>query len=182
MVLTNFNEIFTEIKNKKLVRYNNAVISNLLEETEYLENQISQISLQINEEETSNKVSVNYALLLKYKERNERLLKTYIYNRIMKIEQLVLNKQEILRETLSLDEIMFEKNFEKLVEKSYMKFFKTISRSPPLDFYTKIMAKEDCGVILTNNEFIDIVKGRMYFIKKSDVKHLFKQDKIEEIL
>lgn len=176
-------EIFAEIKNSELVKYNDAAITSLNEEILYLDEEVSKLNTRVvNSNEIPDYISVNYALILKFKERNERLLQIYAFNRNMKIQDKILNKQNIDEALLSLDEIKFVEEFTSLIENSYLRNLELTNRNPPLDFYVQIVAKEDCGAVLTGDEFVEIKKDCIYFIRKNDIAHLLEKNMVEEIL
>ena len=178
------HELFLEIKNSKLNKYNVFLINKLLEEINYLDDEISKLNNQVKDvNEITNEISVNYALLQKYKDLDERLYHIYHFNRIIKIQQLILDKKHINNEILTIDEIKFCHKFKELYDEYCIDLecvdFKNTDL--PLDFYVQIIALDDCGTILSGDEFIDIIKNRIYFIKKSDICHLIEK-KLVKIL
>lgn len=178
------HELFLEIKDSKLNKYNVFLINNLLKEISYLDNEISKLNDQVKDvDEITNEISINYALLQKYKDRDERLYHIYHFNRIIKIQQIILDKKHMDNDLLTIDEIKFVEKFKELYDE-YCIDLECIdfnNTDLPLDFYVQIIALDDCGTILSGDEFIDIIKNRIYFIKKNDIYHLIEK-KLVKIL
>ena len=53
--------------------------------------------------------------------------------------------------------------------------------APPLDLYVQILTFEDCGMIWNGNNFIELQKDKIYFLKKSLISHLIVRGLVKQI-
>ncbi|ORD92913.1 hypothetical protein A0H76_2924 [Hepatospora eriocheir] len=132
-------------------------------------------------ENESNEILINFALLKEYKERNDMIVNAYKFNRLLKIEDRI--HTNIDYNCLSNDEISFLKDY-KFIMKEYFKKYKFLdikNRNVSINLYVQILVLEDCGVVYTDNDFIDLKKDHIYYLKKNDINHLLKNDLIKII-
>ena len=175
-------EMFTEIKCRNLTKYNTSVVNALVDEINYLTAHTEELNEKaISKNEITKEIESNFVLLQSYKERNERLHKIYHFDRLLKIEEKILSNENINKEMLSIDENEFVKEFKDALSDLFNPILDFNNQSLPISFYVHVVALKDCGVILTGEEFVDIKKNRIYFIKRNDINHLIEDGSMNEI-
>ncbi|KAL6122858.1 hypothetical protein NUSPORA_00119 [Nucleospora cyclopteri] len=185
MFSVNFvDEILREIKHGTILKYNTVAISSLNEENEYIDSLIN----GLNEEastmgDIANEISINFAILHKYKERNKRILKTYNLDRLLKINENISNHSFLDESLLSLDEVDYARCLKEIDEEYFADYdYLNVSDTKvPLDFFVQILALEDCGIIMSGDEFVDVKKDHIYFLKKTDITHLIEKKFVQVI-
>lgn len=175
--------LIDEIKEKELKKYNSKHIFALKSEIKSVDNKIEEIKhLASTMDDVTEELSVNFALLKAYKDRLLRISAAYHYYRFIKIQDSYFYKENT-KQNLSLDEIELLNEFSNLAD-GYLKSYKHLNlsdRNPPLDFYVQILTLEDCGAVMSGNDFVDLKKDRIYFLKKSDISHLLKKSMVKII-
>lgn len=170
--------LLDEMKQKEITRYNSKDVFEIKNELKNVNDKIEEIKqIASTMDDITEELSVNFALLKAYKDRLLRVSTAYHFHRFIKIQESFFKKENI-KENLSLDEVELLKSFSEITN-AYLQPFKHLNlgdRHPPLDFYIQIMTLEDCGAVLCENEFVDLKKDRIYFLKKSDVAHLLKKN------
>lgn len=175
--------LLDQMKQKQLVKYNSKDVNELQNEFKIVTEKLEEIKIAASTlDDVTEELSVNFALLKAYKDRLSRIETAYHYDRFLKIQNGFF-KKENMKENLSLDEIELLKNFSEITNE-YLEPFKHLNlndRHPPLDFYIQILTLEDCGAVMCENDFLDLKKDRIYFLKKSDVAHLLKKNMVKII-
>ncbi|WUR04135.1 DNA replication complex GINS protein PSF1 [Vairimorpha necatrix] len=155
-----------------LKKYHYSLIQDIESQIEYVEQLIDEIKeANVLSEETS----LNYAFLNFYKKRCERILAAYFYSRF-----LLTNDQNL--------DLLSENEREKwtIVNEAEMTYFESfpdidfkMSDDPPDQIYVHIVCLKDCGLIYDDEDLMEMVTGRIYFVKKKSVEHLIKEDSVE---
>lgn len=166
-------ELLDEIVHKTLGPYNTDQVNNLKKELDFVDKKLEALKQEAESSGITKELSINFALLKAYKDRNVRILKTYVFNRFLKIMTNYFEKNDI-KGLLSASESNFESEYLNICEEylSSSKHLDLMDRDPPLNFFVQIMTLEDCGMILNGDDFIELKKGRLYFLRKADVAHL----------
>lgn len=175
-------EVLSEIKDKELKKYNSIAMSSLMDEKNYITKEIEKYNASVGDPmNIGEDVTMNYAMMQSYLDRDERLSKIYHFDRILKIEEMIINKTGFAENQLSVDEIDFVKEFDGIYSGycSEHKILDFNDRNYPMDLFVQIVVLEDCGTVLTGEEFVNLVKGRIYFIKKADIAHLIENKAVE---
>lgn len=173
-------DLLDEIKHKEFKRFNSDEVAALKHEIEETKTKIDALKRIAEEGEVTMELSINFALLKAYKERNERILRAYRLFRFQKIEEHHFNK-DLSLDLMIPDELVFLDEF-KEISARYLDSFRHLSlndRAPPLDFFVQILTLEDCGAVLCGDDFVELKKDRIYFLKKSDVIHLLKKNLVK---
>ncbi|ELA42747.1 uncharacterized protein VICG_00062 [Vittaforma corneae ATCC 50505] len=175
-------DLLDEIKHNQFKKFNTAEVASLEREMAIVQSKIDDIKLRAEVNEITESLSINFALLKAYKDRLERIHKTYKLFRLKRIQDSYFSKENVV-EFLAPHELEFYKNFSDAVGE-YLADFKHLAltdRHPPLDFFVQILALEDCGVVLCGDEFVELKKDRIYFLKKSDIAHLLTKKLVKVI-
>ncbi|KAF7675944.1 DNA replication complex GINS protein PSF1 [Astathelohania contejeani] len=165
---------------KNLRSYDHKNVSKLLEENRILETKMKALKDTIDEFNITEEISTNYFLLKRFEDRNKRILRAYLFWRSLRIQESYFTKNNI-RYFLSNDEKTHYAKYQILVGEylnnfKYLDFF---SNDPPLELFVHVLTLEDCGVILDENVFIELKKGRLYFVKKKSILHLLNRNMIQ---
>lgn len=169
-------ELLEEMRQKTLCPYNTAQISQISAEIEYADAKIEALKREAEHSDVSEALSINFAMLRAYRERNLRILRAYTLHRLSMIRDNYFDKRDI-KELLSADEIAFEREYGEILEE-YIADYRHLdlkNREPPLSLYVQIVPLEDCGLVMSGDDFIDLRRGRLYFLRKADIAHLIKQ-------
>lgn len=177
-------DLLDEMKLKEIKLYNVQDINKIKSEILEIDVKIESLKniVALNDNEVTKELSANYSMLKSYKDRLIRIEKSYHFFRFLKIQKNYFLKKDI-KKFLNLNETEFEKEFSLLCN-DYFEKYKHLSladRTPPLDFYVQILTLEDCGLIISGDEFIELKKNKIYFLKKSDIIHLLDKNKIKII-
>lgn len=166
-------DLLDEMKHNQFKKFNTAEVASLEHEVAAVQSKIDDIKHQAEITEVTESLSVNFALLKAYKDRLERVHRAYKSFRLKRIRDGYFSK-ESLAEFLAPHEVEFYKKFSDAVGECLADFkhLALNNRHPPLDFFVQILALEDCGAVLSGDEFIELKKDRIYFLKKSDIAHL----------
>ncbi len=166
-------KLLDEIMLVDLKIYNNEEVERIKNEIKYIDNKIELLKENAEKYGITEELSVNFSFLKSYKNRNDRILKAYIFDRLLKITENYFIKNNIFG-LLSAREKKFYLEFSTISD-AYLEPYRhldLINTDPPLDFYVQIITLDDCGTILNGDEFIDLKKNRLYYIKKADIAHL----------
>jgi len=166
-------ELLEEMKQKSLRPFNMRQVGRLEAEIEYVDAKLEALKREAAHSEVSESLSVNFAALKAYRDRDVRILRAYKFFRMRKIQDNYFDKHDIKR-LLSTDEQCFENAYGDVLD-GYLEDYRHLdfrSRDPPLNFYVQIMTLENCGLIMSGSDFIDLKKGRLYFLKMRDIAHL----------
>lgn len=175
-------DLLDEIKHKEFKRYNSNGVMILTREIEETKIKIDALKRIAEEREVTLELSMNFALLKSYKERNERILRAYRLFRFQTIQEHYFNK-DLSQDLMIPDELAFLDDFREISTK-YLENYGYLSlndRAPPLDFFVQILTLEDCGAVLCGDDFIELKKDRIYFLKRSDIIHLLKKNFVKII-
>lgn len=176
------SDLLDEMKCKELKRFNSSGVNAVEKEIEHVQTKIDEIKVMAESQVITEEISLNFALLKAYKERLERILRAYKMFRLLKVQENYFLKDPI-SDLLCSYEQEFVKEFSDASD-DYLKRFKHLSlgdRNPPLDFYVQIASLQDCGTVMCGDDFIDLKKNRIYFLKKSDIVHLLKKKLVKII-
>ncbi len=166
-------DLLDEIKHNQFKRFNNAEMLNLEREMNIVQDKMDDIKAQLYKPDFPRDLTINFALLKAYKDRLERISKAYRFFRFKRIQDSYFSKENIV-ELCSPVETEMLSTFKNAVDE-YLHDFKHLSlndRHAPLGLFVQILALDDCGIVLTGNDFVELKKDRIYFLKKSDVAHL----------
>lgn len=169
-------ELLDQMKQGDLRQYNTHQVGRANMEIQHVECKMDNLKHHAETSGITEELSVNFAMLKAYTERLTRISRAYHLDRLLKIEDNYFVKDDI-RKFLCISEMEFDKDFNRCAD-DYLQEFKHLSlndRSPPLSFYVQIQTLEDCGTVLCDDEFIDLKRDRIYFLKKADVAHLLKR-------
>lgn len=173
-------DIIDEIQDGRFVPYNITETEKLLNEIEFIDSKIEALKEEAQRSYINEMLSMNFAVLKSYKDRNLRLLRAYNYNRIKMIQMNYFIKNDI-KSYLSASEADYESKYINILEE-YLEDYKHLdlqNREPPLDLYVQILTLEDCGMVMSGDEFIELKKGRLYFLKKSEIAHLINKNLVK---
>lgn len=165
--------ILDEIKQKSLKHYNIDQMNKIGAEIKEVATRMSSLKSRAEVSGVTEELSVNFAVLKAYMERLQRITRAYHYYRFKHIEASLFKKEKI-KNFLTTTEIDYEGEFSAMANECLEDYqgLALSYRSPPLDFYVQILTLEECGIVLCDEDFLDLKKGRIYFLKKSDVSHL----------
>jgi hypothetical protein len=174
--------LLEDSKSKVLKPYNSENVRILEREAALLNIEMSKIKETAKETGINEELSLNYLVLKKYEERNERMKKAYLFNRALKMQKAYFNKQKI-EHLISNEEKGHFYEYKAFLDKyfseyPYLDFFED---SPPLDLFVHVYTLQDCGVVLDGTEFIEMKKNRLYFLRKRVVRHLILNDYVKVI-
>lgn len=165
-------DLLDEIKHREFRRFNSNGVTALTREIDETRRKIDTLKRVAEEGEVTLELSINFALLKAYKERNERILRAYRFFRFQSIQEYHFSK-DIPQELMIPDELAFLDEFKEITTR-YLDNYRHLTlsdRSPPLDFFVQILTLEDCGAVLCGDDFIELKKDRIYFLKRSDITH-----------
>lgn len=166
-------ELIDEMKYNQFKKFNTVKISALERESTIIQTKIDALKHEAEVNEVTESLSVNFALLKAYSERLERISRAYKFHRFLQITESYFSKEN-LTGLMTPQELEFQNEFESVAEE-YLSRFKHLvlnDRHPPLSLFVQILALEDCGTVMCGDEFIELKKDRIYFLRKSDVSHL----------
>lgn len=154
--------LLNDMRSKIKKQYNKEFFEKLIQETELLKSEMQKIKDKAQTEEITTETSLNYMLLKKHEERNERIRKTYLYHRYT-------NKY-----TDTQNEKDYQQEYEQLYKQylSTMPFLSFDISEPPIEMFVTILTLRDCGVVMVGDDIIEMKGNMIYHVKKSCVKHL----------
>ena len=119
--------------------------------------------------------------------RNKRCLLAYHYARMNAIQELRWKTGSIvpldLKPKLCESELKFFDEYDHIVSE-YMEDMEidlTADMVPPKQLLIKVRVLEDCGEIATDTGALVLQKGTTHFVRRRDVEHLIRQDKLMQI-
>lgn len=174
--------LLDEIKHNQFKKFNSTEISNLEKEMANIQVKIDDIKHKAELDGVTESLSINFALLKAYNDRLERIIKAYKFYRFKKIQNSYFSKENI-NSFFSVQENELFSSFSSAVD-SYLskyKYLRLNDRQPPLSLFVQILALEDCGAVLCGDDFIELKKDRIYFLKKSDISHLISKNMVKII-
>lgn len=175
-------DLLDEMKHIELKQYKFEQVYLLERELASIESKIENLKQIAENLEVTEQLSINFSMLKSYKERINRIIRSYKFNRLLKIQDNYFIKNNI-KEYMNQDESTFQMSFNRITDELFTEYKHLLleDRKPPLNFYVQIMTLEDCGIVLSGNEFVELKKGRIYFMKKSDISHLLKKEMVKII-
>ena len=170
---TTAGQILDEMQSGTLKPYNSAAVNALKMELDFVQQKIEEIKREAEQNSITEELSINFAIHKAYRDRNERILRAYAFFRSKIITWNYFAKSDI-KGCLSAAEVEFKNDVHEALDTylapySDLNFF---NNEPPLDFYVQVVTLEDCGLVLCGDDFIDLRKDRLYFLRKSDISHL----------
>lgn len=156
------------------------LIKEIESENQIIKKRMEDVREKIGESEVDEEISLNYMLLKNFFSRNLRIIRTYNFTMITKIQDDVLKRKP----TFSFEKYLRLFNiFQKLIEDRFseFRFIEVSEEEPPLDLYVQILTLDDCGVIMDGEELIELKKDKIYFLKKSIINHLINLNVIKII-
>ncbi|KAI4290947.1 GINS complex subunit 1 [Pancytospora philotis] len=175
-------ELLDEIRQKTLTRFNAGQVGQLHAEMEYVDEKIEALKATAETSDVSEELSINFAMLKTYRERCLRIVRAYRFARLLKIQNNYFCKADI-KSLLTPEEIQFESEYNKGLE-TYLDEYRHLdfrSREPPLSHYVQVVPLEDCGLVMSGEDFIELRKNRLYFLKKADIAHLINKGLVEMV-
>ena len=169
---------------KDLKEFNNTdfcELNNLIKE---LEDELVLLKNILENENTEDEErGINYVLMRDQLQRSIRIKRTYLFDRQSKIIDNILNGYDISDNLLSEDEKKFISDFKSNLSEYYEDYesldINFYIEEPVLDLYIEVYCKEDCGYVMDGEEFIELKKNMIYYLKKSSVRHLISQNLIK---
>lgn len=132
------------------------------------------------DDDVDEEISLNYMLLKNFLDRNVRILRTYRFARIQKIQSRVFQGRE---PCAGLQHLKLCRDIKNAIELrcSEFPFIDFVEGKPPLDLYVQILTLDDCGVVMDGDEFVELKKNRVYFLRRKAVDHLINMKLVEVI-
>lgn len=152
--------------------HRHAEIKTLRSENAYLDAKMEEIKREASGE-ISEELSMNYVMLKHFKERNERVMRCYMFHR-MKLMFDAFFSKECIGHLLSADEEECAERYGGALDE-YLEPFHMLDFSanePPLQLFVQVLTLEDCGVVMDEEGLVELKKDRIYFVRKSLVMHL----------
>lgn len=156
-------ELIQDIRTLGKKSFNIVSFRKLNDITQSLRQKMQKIRKLAETETITTEMSINFMLLKKYEEMNERIRKTYIRHRFLN-RHLCINFTE--------NENNFYREYDFIFEeyKNEFQFFNECS--VPLEFFVRVMAVKECGVVKIKDQIIEIEVDRVYFLRRKYIEHL----------
>ncbi len=134
------NELINEIQSNQLRVYNRECVNATENEICYIEEQLEALDNEAEEKGVNDELKINFVILSDYKDRNVRILKSYQFHRLLKIQEDVLCHSGIDCKLFSDEEIQFKSNFSNLIDEYFsgLDCLEISNREIPIEFYVKI--------------------------------------------
>lgn len=164
--------LLEDLKSSTARPYRHAEVRAVLAEGQHLDTKMDEIRQQAGTG-MSEELSVNYVLMKYFKERNERILRSYRFHRSVMLFDEFFSREGVAG-MLSQDEEDYADRLHALLDK-YLEPFSILDftvSTPPIQFFVQVVTLEDCGVVMDEGDLIELKKNRVYFIKKSTIAHL----------
>ncbi|AFM99189.1 hypothetical protein EHEL_100960 [Encephalitozoon hellem ATCC 50504] len=164
--------LLEDLKSSFLKPYRHAEVKALQGENGYLDSKMEEVR-RLAGEGISEELSVNYVMIKYFKERNERILRSYKLHRSLCLFEDFFSSKKTSG-TLSSEEEEYMERYHGIL-REYLEPFRHIDfamEMPPIQFFVQIVTLEDCGIVMDEGNLIELKKDRIYFIKKSIVSHL----------
>lgn len=164
--------ILEDIRSEVFETYRYSEVKDLKNENEYLDAKMNEIRVEVTDD-VSEELSVNYIMLKYFRERNQRILRSYHFHRLNLLLDLFFSKESV-EHLLSAEEEEYFGTYDGMLKEYLRPFsaFDFITRSPPTQFFIQILTLEDCGLVMDEGTLVELKKDRIYFIKRSTVTHL----------
>ncbi|TBU00004.1 hypothetical protein CWI38_0504p0020 [Hamiltosporidium tvaerminnensis] len=175
-------ELLNDCKMKVLTPINKISLQKIESENNLLEEKMKEVREKAERNEVSEKLSTDYFLLKKFKERNERIRIAYQFSRCIKIQNNYFKKDKI-QHLLSDEENKHSFQSKQIFDEYFSEFgiLDFIDEDPPLNNFVQILTLDNCGVVLDGNDFLEMKKNKLYFVKKKNIKHLIDQGLVKMI-
>jgi len=177
----NGKALLDDIRASELKPYN-------VREVNKIENGLAQVEKEIEKIKERAKISVdeklsmNYVVYKAYKERCRRILDAYKMHRLRRIYESYLQRKEI-NSLLSMPEVHLKTECYRILDE-YLEPYLHLDlydREPPLNLYVQVMVLEDCGMVMVGKDFVELKRGRLYYLNKKDISHLLNNEVIKII-
>lgn len=147
------------------------LVAEMEEENRIIQNKMVWIRENTGEDDVNEEISLNYMLLKNFLNRNMRILRNYKFWRIQTVQSSVLQGKEPYG---YLQYLQLCKDVKSAMELRYQEFpfIEFVEGKPPLDLYVQILTLDDCGVVMDGDEFLELKKNRVYFLRRKAVDHL----------
>lgn len=148
-----------------LKKFNKALVQDLEQQMVFVDELMEEIKTAgVITEETS----LNYAFLNFYKKRCENIINVYFYRRFLMTDETnldLLNDDERNR-WIDLKNAQLD-YFSKFPKISFER-----TNHPPEALYVQVICLKDSGIIYDEEEIVELIKGRIYFLKRKSIEHL----------
>ncbi|CAD25814.1 similarity to HYPOTHETICAL PROTEIN YDI3_yeast [Encephalitozoon cuniculi GB-M1] len=164
--------LLEDLRSDVLRPYRRLEIKAIEGENEHLDARMEEIK-QLAGSGISEELSVNYVMMKYFKERNERILRSYKFHRSAALFDSFFSKKKTVGMLSHEEEEHAEKYSNMLRE--YLEPFKHIDftvQAPPVQFFVQVITLRDCGVVMDEGDLIELKKDRIYFMKKNAIVHL----------
>lgn len=164
-------QLLMDLKSDTIKPFNTKAFDDINKEIVYLQEEMQKIKDLAETEEITIEMSLNYMMLKKYEERNIRVKKNYLYHRYNN----------------NMNDTEKEKEYNKEYNKLYDEYFSEYNfidlnlKDPPIDLFISILTLRDCGAVMVGDEIVDMKKDKIYFVKRSCVKHLIENNFVKII-
>lgn len=164
--------LLEDLKSSALKPYRHAEVKAIQGENGHLDTKMEEIR-RLAGDGISEELSVNYVMMKYFKERNERILRSYKFHRSLSLFDGFFSAKKTPDMLSCEEEEYMERCYDILGEylEPFAHFDFTMS-TPPIQFFVQIITLEDCGVVMDEGDLIELKKDRIYFIKRSSVSHL----------
>lgn len=156
-------ELIQDIRTTAKKPFNSQAFNKLSKETLSFQHKMQAIKTIAENEEITTEMSINFMLLKKYEERNERIRKTYIRHRFLNRE-MCCNFTE--------KECSFYKEYDSMYEEYTSEFGFYNECSVPLKLFVRVMAVKECGVVKISDQILELEIDKVYFLRRKYVEHL----------
>lgn len=171
------SKLIKVLRTGKSSDYCESLVKVIEHENEIVNSRMRYIREKIGEEDVTEEVSLNYMILKNFLNRNIRILRYYRFSKMIGLQDRLFKKVEA--HTPQENQIYLR--LKKALEARYAEFsfLDVYENEPPLDLYVQVITLEDCGVVMDGDEFIELKKNRLYFLRKKSVEHLINMKMVE---
>ena len=119
--------------------------------------------------------------------RNKRCLLAYLNHRMQKIKALRWETGGVipanLQRCLGPKELEFFANYDKQLGKYQQDYDLDLTQDlqPPKELHIEVRVLVDCGEIWTDSGPVHLDANTTHFLRRSDVEHLIRQGKLEQL-
>lgn len=159
------------IQASKFSRRDEELLTEMEKENKIIQKKMEWIRENTGEDEVNEEISLNYMLLKNFLNRNMRILRNYKFWRIQMVQSSLFQGKELCK---SLQHLQLCKDVKNAMELRYLEFpfLDFVEGEPPLDLYVQILTLDDCGVVMDGDEFLELKKDKVYFLRRKAVDHL----------
>lgn len=159
------------IQTAQFSRSDEELVAEMARENKMIQEKMEWIRENTSEDDVNEEISLNYMLLKNFLNRNMRILRNYKFWRIQTVQSSVFQGKELSE---GLRHLQLGKDIRNAMEQRYMEFpfLDFVEGRPPLDLYVQILTLDDCGVVMDGDEFLELKKNRVYFLRRRAVDHL----------